>query len=1621
MKHEECERMRDELLEYVYGCHVDPARIERALAADPELARLLEEVRRTALVLDEAARDERVRFQPRLPGSEPTFRTRGGVALRRAAAVLGVALLGPWIWYGVNEAILANARADELRLVVSAPRSVSDGAGARVHVETWDGSASTVPAEISWAAFDASGKQLWKGSERCEGARDIDLPPHIEGVRRVSVSARRGASTRQLELEFDPGASAPLVHLACDKPLYRPGERVYWRAVLLERIALEPLDSSCRMRIVDARGTPLQDWIATPETGTASGAWTIPEEAAGGEYALELRDGSDAFAVERLAFLVRAFQPPQLEKKIDLDRKTYAPGATGVAEVRVGRVGGGVPVGASVDGSLVLDGAVVWSETGRLDAQGGALFRFQVPLEVERGEARFLARVVDGGVVETEVEPFVVPTGKLAVSFYPEGGELVAGLESRVYVDVRDPLDRPIDARGHVVDAAGRTVASFATEHQGRGRFVLTAREGERYRLVIDEPLAAPVELPEAKTAGVALRAIADSAPAGAPLALRVDTLDAGPWIAAVFCRGTLVAQDPFEGAGAHDLAIALGPEVAGVLRVTVFDQELRPVAERLVHRASGRSIAVAIRPQTADCMPGDHQKLVVEARDESGQPVQAAIGLSVTDRALDALAAEPRIGLHDQAYFFADAAELEDLGDFLPAEPEAARNIDLVLGTQGWRRFAWREPAEFVARAGEPARRALLQEGHSDVPQVLDLDGGTAAGVARIASRARDALGISLGASIAVAGFLGLALLARWLGGRTAVGRHPLLYATASFALILGTGVAMLPRLLGRPSPVWLAEAMPLAAFGGEAREARLPAAEGLDLDLAAASPEKLAFLGQLAPGAPPMEFGIVDGIEPGADDRAEVRLNFLGRELMEAAEEEQAPMALLRGLAYAGDDDDLRDAKERAQRQDERIYAHVHRAADGLRTDFAETVYWNALLVTDAEGHAQVEFDLSDRVTTWVARADAHGAHRVGGGETRFEAKKPFHAEPVLPEELSSGDRIELPVALFSTRPELGSALVSIDATGPLALASQDTLRVELPDGRGRVLVPMEVRGGSGAAELSIAAEAGGFRDLARHTVRIVPRGFPHREAKSGVVRDRLTTTVVVPEDHEAGSLALSLVLYPSPLSDLLQGIEGMLQEPCGCFEQASSSNYPNVLALAYLEAAGEEAPAIAARAHDLLEKGYARLAGYECSEKGYEWFGSNPGHEALTAYGLLEFHDMASVFAVEESMLERTRAWLLDRRDGKGGFQRNERALDSFGAAPAEVTDAWITYSLALGGTPVNDIAGELDALEARAMASEDAYVVALGAGALARAGRSQAADALREKLKRMQASDGSLRGSTTSITRSGDHDLAVETTALAILAWLEDPDDLAPVERAVEWIRGERQNGGTFGATQATIQALRALTAHAQKARRIASAGTAVLSIGGKRVREIVFGEGQRGALVFDDLEGHLVAGENELVLELSGDNQFPWSLDFSYAAEQPADDPASVLALRTSLSEPRVEEGRTVSLAIELENLSEEGQPMALAVVGIPAGLEVPTEVLDDLKAGGRFDVWELRGRELVLYWRALEPRAHEEVHLDLLARLPGHTSGPASRAYLYYTPESKRWCAPLDIEIPVTR
>src|SRR5581483_4165786 len=190
-------------------------------------------------------------------------------------------------------------------------------------------------------------------------------------------------------------------------------------------------------------------------------------------------------------------------------------------------------------------------------------------------------------------------------------------------------------------------------------------------------------------------------------------------------------------------------------------------------------------------------------------------------------------------------------------------------------------------------------------------------------------------------------------------------------------------------------------------------------------------------------------------------------------------------------------------------------------------------------------------------------------------------------------------------------------------------------------------------GTHPLKVTATAGAVGDAIERQVDVVPDGRRVEAAYSGGVTNAAEHTLAVPADAIEGSVKAFVKVYPSGFSTLLEGLENIFRMPSGCFEQTSSTTYPNVLALDYLRRNKLNLPPVEAKAKQYIHLGYQRLVGFEVPGGGFDWYGHPPANLALTAYGLMEFSDMARVHDVDPRLIERTRAWLVRQRKPDGSW--------------------------------------------------------------------------------------------------------------------------------------------------------------------------------------------------------------------------------------------------------------------------------------------------------------------------------------------------------------------------------
>ena len=1402
---------------------------------------------------------------------------------------------------------------------------------------------------LAHAAYTVSASPPVAGNGNPVAAKKPDQPlapaePAPAPSRRLGIAESAGLPERFAS--YFEGNARRRFYLQTDKPMYRPGETIWFKSWILKARTLGGADNTqAVVELVSPKGAVVMKKRLHVAGGSGSGDFSLPPDAQGGEYTLRT-DADDGTRIERNV-IVSAYEPPRIKKTLEFVKKAYGAGDLVSATVEVKRPTGEALGNKEVVAVATVDGVELPRMHVTTAADGGALVKFSLPKMLGAGDGLLTILVEEGGVTESISKTIPILQHKLALAFFPEGGKMVAGLPARLYFEAKTPLGKPADVEGRLVDDLGNVVAKFATVKNGLGRAAFTPATGRSYSAEIIRPagVAEHYALPLAEASGCVMRAYDDFD--SREKALRVGVLcseEQKVIVAATVKERWLDAGSVTAGSKVPGVIYLSGndPELqnaAGIARITVFDQKLNPQAERLVFRNRRARLQVQVETDKKTYAPRDQVALTITTRSPSGKPVPAELGLSVVDdtvlsfaddkggNLLSKLLLEPELpGKVEEPNFYLDLSEAK-----------SAEALDLLMGVRGYRRFDWQPVLSVVP---PPSSIPVLRPRNERNVQRVEIVGSA---VKRVDAETPSPIQIIVAQDLVRQGVNPVAAM---------IAPAPQMFARA----------VPMAAPVAAPAPPEVVADRPVLQLA-DARAARRVVAEPtpvmkVDPDFNRAA----ARAGAMLALPPPMEW---------------------------------APVRVFPVPSFQPD------------------YA-------GPRDDYRETVYWAPSIQTDANGKASVKFVLSDAVTSFRVSSEGVGGGVTGRDETVFKSSLPFSLSAKLPLEVSAGDRPLIPVTLTNDSDRPQNVALNADF-GALMSATGGTRGNEtLAPGQSKSLfISLDVNDARGISQAHLVATAAGLRDEVVRNIPVAPLGFPQLIEKSGLIKGEITQQVDL-GNARPGSIEASVRVYVSSLSTMISGLEGMLREPSGCFEQTSSTNYPNVMIMQYMRQHDVADTGLLERTDKLLDSGYKHLSGFESPTKGYEWFGRNPGHEALTAYGLLEFADMQGVYnAVDPAMLTRTAAWLKSRRDGKGGYLRDAAALDSFGRAGPAVTDAYITWALASAGETGLD--EELARSAKMAETTNDAYQLALAAGALLQRPQgsppSKAGLAAAARLAKMQSPSGAWINAEESITRSGGLNLQIETTSLAILALLQADGYLEQARLGVAWLQNNRGGFGQWGATQATVLALKAVSAFDTATRVAPTPGTVSLLIDGVTVAQQSYATGQREPLVFAGLEQQLPPGKHSITIKSGNDNALPYSIAVEYRSTEPASSSAAVTGLSTTLVKTEVKMGETVRLNATLTNRTQSGQPMTLVRIGIPGGLTFQNWQLKEMREKGKIAFFETRPREVILYLDDLKPGEVKQLPIDLVASVPGAYTGPASSAYLYYNDTDKDWAAPLTVKI----
>jgi alpha-2-macroglobulin len=330
-------------------------------------------------------------------------------------------------------------------------------------------------------------------------------------------------------------------------------------------------------------------------------------------------------------------------------------------------------------------------------------------------------------------------------------------------------------------------------------------------------------------------------------------------------------------------------------------------------------------------------------------------------------------------------------------------------------------------------------------------------------------------------------------------------------------------------------------------------------------------------------------------------------------------------------------------------------------VRENFPDTAYWNAEIVTDADGRASVSMTLPDSLTTW--QVDVRGLTkdtRIGEAQMQIVATKDLLVRPVTPRFLLAGDHIEVGAVVHNNTADTLDVKVSLAATNfNLDKDSKQTQQVTIAAG-GRMLVSWwGTAQDADTADLVFSTEAGKLTDAARPDTGPIPIEHytaPQTFSTAGILSTAGSKleAVSLPRSFDPSGGDLTVELSPSLAASILSGLDALEEPPSTASnEWLLSYILPNIEVYRALQDAGLENVALKDRVDAKLQLALTSLISHQnYNDNGWTWYALNQWDSTktsdpyLTAYvyfGLI--HAQQAGFTVDDKVISSARDYLVN----------------------------------------------------------------------------------------------------------------------------------------------------------------------------------------------------------------------------------------------------------------------------------------------------------------------------------------------------------------------------------------
>lgn len=319
------------------------------------------------------------------------------------------------------------------------------------------------------------------------------------------------------------------------------------------------------------------------------------------------------------------------------------------------------------------------------------------------GDSFFFEKQITIGKVSEEniVNKLTAKKPELDVQFFPEGGNLVNEIRSKVAVKAVTNDGFGIEIKGYIENQNKEKVVTFETKHAGMGVFAFSPKANETYKAIVllpDEQTKS-FNLPQSKNSGQTLAVNLQGYNVSVKISNSKNLLNQDEFY--VIAQANGVVYTSFKSIADNPNIVATIPKSTfpnGVVHFTLFNKEFVPLAERLVFINHQNNLKFNLINKTISDTLNTKSVLDLFVTDGNENPVDGNFSVSITD------AKKVLVNEDDETTIISNLLLTSDLRGYIEKpnyyfnnfNDEKVAHLDALMLTQGWRRFNWTQLTTF-------------------------------------------------------------------------------------------------------------------------------------------------------------------------------------------------------------------------------------------------------------------------------------------------------------------------------------------------------------------------------------------------------------------------------------------------------------------------------------------------------------------------------------------------------------------------------------------------------------------------------------------------------------------------------------------------------------------------------------------------------------------------------------------------------------------------------------------------------------------------------------------------------------------------------------------------------------